>query len=211
RGGGGRRQQQSSSPFGSPFESTEPYTKSKKTGSTSKKAQGNKRAQYTDGDTRSITVKLQVTLEDLYFGKTKNLKVTDSIAVDSMRSYPIEKVFSVKVDASLKAKSKIRFEQSEDFPKEVVFEVEELPHKTYSRSGQYDLVWKKTLKQRQVQNGVMVKVPLLGGSEMLIDTKDYKVYHNVKIPFKGYGLPIPNSHGKKGSLIVQFEVLKMVN
>eukprot|EP01031_Cornospumella_fuschlensis_P036169 gene36170-43867_t len=208
--GRGRRQQQTS---GSPFESTDPYGSSRKTSggkkshSSSSSSSSNKKAQYTDGDKRSITVKLQVTLEDLFFGKTKNLKVTDSIAVDSMRSYPIEKVFNVKVDASHKNKSKIRFDKSEDFPKDVVFEIEELPHKVFSRSGQYDLVWKKALKQRQVQNGVMVKVPLMDGNEMLIDTKDYKISHNVKIPFKGHGLPIPNGHGKKGNLIVQFEVV----
>jgi DnaJ-class molecular chaperone len=40
----------------------------------------------------------------------------------------------------------------------------------------------------------------------MADTKGYNVKHGSKATFKGYGMPILNSGGKKGSFIVEFEV-----
>jgi DnaJ family protein B protein 4 len=160
-------------------------------------------------DQSSVTIQLDCTLEDLYRGRKKNLKVSDKIYLESFSSRlsarPIEKVFSVDIQAGLKDKTKLKFAASHDFPKEVVFEIHELPHRTFERNGN-DLKWKCVLKERQVKKGVLIKVPLLDGNELMIDSKDYSIKQGTKVPFKGYGMPILNGNGKRGNLIVQFEI-----
>jgi DnaJ-class molecular chaperone len=203
----GRRKRSSSSTTG---------TKSKPTSSRSNT--------YTSSYPESINLKIDVSLEDLYKGKKKKLKVKDTVEQDGYSEpIPIEKIFEVDIQAGYKSKTRIKYPSTRDFPKEVVFEVNELPHPSFQRIGS-DLKWKKKLTSRQVKKGVMVRVPLLDGNELMVDTKEYNVKHggkatlmvdtkeyNVKhggkATFKGYGMPIPNSGGKKGSLIVEFEVV----
>eukprot|EP00981_Chlorochromonas_danica_P004984 scaffold997_cov250-Ochromonas_danica.AAC.6 len=154
----------------------------------------------------TITVRLDCTLEDLYRGKKKNLKVKDSVLPDgSLDEIPIEKIFTVDIQPGYKKQTRIKFPPTSDFPKQVIFEIAELQHPTFERIGN-DLKWKCVLKQRQVNKGVTIKVPLIDGNVLMIESKDYNVKQGTKVPFKGYGMPIPNGNGKRGNLIVQFDI-----
>lgn len=168
----------------------------------------------TSTPTDSITIPLECSLNDLYTGKTKNLKVADSVTThkrhpldQQTHSVRIEKVFRVEVRAGYRAGTKIKFPPSEDFPKAVVFRIDELPHKYFVRKGN-DLKWKCRLTAGQVERGVLIKIPLLDGSTLTVDSKEHDIRHGTKVPFKGLGMPysIRGVPGGKGDLIVKFEV-----
>lgn len=163
--------------------------------------------QYADYSTQPTVIKVDCTLEDLFNGKTKTLKVTDRIPVGAKEA-KIEKSFKVEIKPGYKSGTKVKFPAAEDFPKPVHFEIAELPHKYFTRQGD-NLVWLCQLTQKQVKKGVVVKVPLLDGTTLSLDSKKYAISDGAKVPFKGKGMPISASKSqekKYGDLIVKFQV-----
>lgn len=153
----------------------------------------------------SITYNLKISLEDLYNGCVKELRVRDKIHIDS-RVIPIEKVFKIDIKRGWKAGTKIKFDASKDFPKKMVFVVEQLPHKYFERKDN-DLVWKCHLTKSQIDKGVHVHIPLLDGEVFSFNTKDQNVKHGSKRYFEDLGMPVSKSNGKEfGDLVVKFEI-----
>lgn len=174
------------------------------------KPKGNHQQQYSDSSTMdALSIKLEVTLEDLYKGRLKKMKVSDDmINPKTGRKSKFEKVFPVTIEAGAKSGSVISFDADNEFPRSVKFELVELPHSQFTRKAS-DIIWKCSLSIRQIEKGVTISIPLLDGKSMMIETKDYKIRSSgtTSVPFEGYGLPVSGSHGKKrGQLIVQFSV-----
>lgn len=201
---GGFQQQQSKSSGGSNnfgFDGGAPNTRKKRP----------KASQQSAGTTPSepLSIKIEVTLEDLYKGRLKKMKVADDfVDPKTGRKAKFEKVFPVAVEAGAKAGSVVSFTADDEFPRAVNFELVELPHKQFTRKGS-DIIWKCPLSLRQIEKGVMISVPLLDGKTFMIETKDYTIRPKgtTSVPLDGYGLPVPGSDGKKrGKLIVQFSV-----
>lgn len=147
-------------------------------------------------------------LEDLYQGKVKNLKVKDRFSVGSQQTI-LEKVYKVEVKPGYKAGTKVKFPASQEFPRPVGFEIRETPHKYFVRRGD-DLMWTAKLSARQVEKGVLIRVPLLDGTTLTLDSKKYHIAAGSKIPFAGKGMPITGkrsaSQASHGDLIVKFEI-----
>ncbi len=164
-----------------------------------------------------IVVKVDCTLEDLYKGVTKNMKVKNDVASASSsgkpsssmgdkKKKPIEKTFPVEVKAGYKKGTKINFPSSQDFPRKVVFEINQVPHRYFERIGD-DLKWICKLTQKQLEKGVKVKVPLLDGETLVVNTRDYpQIKDGTRLPFEGKGMPSSKNPDKKGSLIIKFQV-----
>jgi DnaJ-class molecular chaperone len=70
-----------------------------------------------------ITKQMSVTLEHLHAGVTKKFRVTDSVALPSSSSWPIQRVVAVDVKAGFKPGTRITFPPSEAFPRIVTFVV----------------------------------------------------------------------------------------
>jgi len=155
--------------------------------------------------TEPIVMKINVSLEDLYTGKVKKLKVKDTFQ-QGRKSIPIEKIFEVTIPTGGKQGTLLKFPASNEFPKPVHFELQEMKHRYFQRDG-YNLVWKCELTKQQVQKGVKIKVPLLDGTSLTINSQDHKIAHGISIPFPGYGLPYFHNKQKKGDLIVQFVII----
>eukprot|EP00428_Durinskia_dybowskii_P064973 CAMPEP_0170385500 /NCGR_PEP_ID=MMETSP0117_2-20130122/16547_1 /TAXON_ID=400756 /ORGANISM="Durinskia baltica, Strain CSIRO CS-38" /LENGTH=414 /DNA_ID=CAMNT_0010641285 /DNA_START=69 /DNA_END=1313 /DNA_ORIENTATION=+ len=185
----------------------------------SKNGHTTKKQHYTDGftSTKPTVVSVDCTLEDLYKGKTKTLKVKDKVPQGSQQMR-IEKVYKVDIKPGYKSGTKIKFQPTEDFPKPVEFEITELKHKYFTRKGD-DLYWVCKLTARQVSKGVLINVPLLDGTTLTLDSKEYSLSNGTKLPFKGKGMPVSSrttgggggssSSGKKksyGDLFIKFEV-----
>ncbi len=164
-----------------------------------------------------IVIKVDCTLEDLYKGVTKNMKVKNDVASASgsgkpsssmgdKKKKPIEKTFPVEVKAGYKKGTKINFPSSQDFPRKVVFEINQVPHRYFERIGD-DLKWICKLTQKQLDKGVKVKVPLLDGETLVVNTRDYpQIKDGTRLPFEGKGMPSSKNPEKKGSLIIKLQV-----
>jgi DnaJ family protein B protein 4 len=161
------------------------------------------------GQTRPTVVSVECTLEELYSGKVKSLKVRDKVPVGS-EIMAIEKVYKVDIKPGYKSGTKVKFPATEEFPKPVEFEVTEVKHKYFTRVGD-NLHWVCKLLPKQVTKGVTVKVPLLDGTTLTFDSKDYEVKDGAKATFKGKGMPLSSSKAAStgrthGDLVVKFEV-----
>lgn len=173
----------------------------------------------------TVVIPVDCTLRDLFSGRSKNLRVKDTVKVDTsqqqrhplqqsqstqqQRSVQIEKVFKVDIQPGYKKGTRIKYPASADFPKIVVFEVREVPHKFFTRRGN-DLHWTCRLTSRQVQRGVIVKIPLLSGETYTMDSKDHAaIADGARVTLKGLGMPytIRGVAGNRGDLVVKFDVV----
>lgn len=165
---------------------------------------------------KPAVVAVECSLEDLYHGKVKNLKVKDRFQVGNQQTL-LEKVYKVEVQPGFKAGTKVKFAASQEFPKAVEFEIREAPHKYFARRGN-DLLWTAKLTARQLEKGVIIRVPLLDGTTLTLDSKKYKISPGMDLPFAGKGMPIASTKKSSstttssaakvayGDLIVHFEV-----
>lgn len=159
-----------------------------------------------------IETPLRLTLEELYAGTVKKLKITRKVLnPDGRTTHPESKVVEVPVACGWKPGTKVRFEKHGDegpnmIPADLVFVVEEKPHPVFQREGN-NLVHKAN---------VTLKDALCGGEYMLKTLDDRRI----KIPFNGpiqngssqvvvgEGFPISKTGGRsKGDLIVKFNVI----
>lgn len=154
-------------------------------------------------------VPVEVSLEDLYHGKVKNLKVKDRFP-KGHQEVLLEKVYKVEIKPGYKAGTKLKFPAAEDFPRPVEFEIKVAPHKYFERLKD-DLIWVCKLTPRQLEKGVVIRIPLLDGNTLTLDSKKYKIKQGSKVPFEGLGMPVAASKSAKnkaafGDLIVKFDI-----
>jgi DnaJ-class molecular chaperone len=151
-----------------------------------------------------LIMKINVTLEEVFTGKTKKLRVKDTILIPpGKQPQPIEKTFEVTIPTGAKQGTLLKFPASPDFPKPVHFELQETKHRYFERDG-YNLLWKCELTKRQITKGVKINVPLLDGKTLTINSQDYTIRHGTTIPFEQHGLPYQHNKQKKGDLIIKF-------
>lgn len=155
-------------------------------------------------------VPLRLTLEELFKGTTKKLKVTRHVHDDaSGKSLPVSEVVEIGVKPGWKKGTKITFPGKGDElpgrpPADLQFVVDEVPHARFKREGN-DL-------------HVTVKVPLVSalcGGDASVDTLDGRRL-SFKLPslmqarasktIAGEGMPISKEPGKKGNMVVSLEV-----
>lgn len=174
---------------------------------------------------KSIKFSINCTLEELYTGAVKKLKVRDRF---NGKSSIMEKIFIVKILPGYKKGTKIKFPPSHDFPKQVVFEINELPHRYFQRSKKgtgNDIKWTCHITRQQLDRGAFIRIPQLDAARTIfvIDTKEYSasnrnavdiISHGKKLTFPGLGMPIitttttgEEESRKYGNLVVKFEIV----
>ena len=98
---------------------------------------------------------LKVSLEDIYHGVTKKMKITRKVLNPDKRTTRVEdKVLTVEIKKGWKAGTKITFPKEGDqtpnnVPADIVFVIKDKPHKTFARDGS-DLKYKAKIGLREV-------------------------------------------------------------
>jgi len=152
---------------------------------------------------------LAVSLEDLYKGVTKRLKVTRKVSGTGGRSS--DKILTVDVKPGWKAGTKIRFpREGDEYPngaiQDIVFTLEEKPHPTFTRRGD-DLVVEVELTLVEALSGFSKTVKTLDGKTLPISASSSRVIQpGQEERFPGEGMPISKKPGQKGDLVVKFVV-----
>ena len=140
-------------------------------------------------------------------GKLRRIKISDKLNFER-----IERIFDVEVRPGYKGGTKIMFAASMDFPKAVVFVIEELPHGVFRRD-RHDLLCSYILTMKQIMDGVTVKIDLPSSQTLIFRTKDYVIKHGSKVQFADYGFPKtrssvpPYQPTSRGDLIITFQVI----
>ncbi|KAI0052308.1 DnaJ-domain-containing protein [Auriscalpium vulgare] len=156
-----------------------------------------------------ITRPIKVSLEDLFTGTTKRLKVGRRLLDGTSE----DKVLEIQVQPGWKSGTKIRFpragNETSGGAQDLVFVVEEKPHSRFERVGD-DLAVKVQvgLVDALVGEGGKRIVELLDGRRVQVPLPTGVVKPGQETRIPGEGMPIrKGGAGGKGDLIVKWEVV----
>lgn len=165
-------------------------------------------------ETSEITRPLALSLEDLYAGATKHLKVGRRL----LSGRTEEKVLEIAVLPGWKSGTKIRFPRAgnevsssmgETQSQDLVFVVEEKPHARFSRSDS-DLILKErvSLVDALLNTGGTRTVQHLDGRRITVSLPTGVIKPGAESRVAGEGMPIRKEGAvrRKGDLIVRWEV-----
>lgn len=157
----------------------------------------------------AVENKLLCSLEELYKGSTRKMKISRSIADASGKSMPIEEIVTIDVKPGWKKGTKITFpekgnEQLGVTPADLVFVIDEKPHETYKRDGN-DLITTKKVSLVEALTGCSFSLPTLDGRTLNLNIPEviYPGYEKV-VPKEG--MPVAKEPGRRGNLRIKFDI-----
>ncbi|GMH07267.1 hypothetical protein Nepgr_009107 [Nepenthes gracilis] len=156
-----------------------------------------------------IEIKLPCTLEELYKGCTKKMKISREIADISGKTLPVEEILTIDIRPGWKKGTKITFpekgnEQPGVAPADIVFIIDEKPHNIFTREGN-DLVVARTVSLAEALTGYTVNLRTLDGRNITIPISNviHPKYEEV-VPREG--MPITKDPTSKGNLRIKFDI-----
>lgn len=152
-----------------------------------------------------------LTLEEIFTGVIRKEEITVKI-VDANGSERKEtKKLNVNVKPGSIAGSRILVEKEGDrlyrmIPANVIFIVHEKPHDFFKRI-RFDLEYVVKLTTEQACNRQVIVPSLKKNGKKLQLTINHVITANLVERVPGKGLPIPNGNGKRGDLLIRFDIL----
>ncbi|PIA28011.1 hypothetical protein AQUCO_07400098v1 [Aquilegia coerulea] len=153
--------------------------------------------------------KLPCSLEDLYLGTTKKMRISRNVADAMGKLRPEEEILTIDIKPGWKKGTKITFpgkgnHEAGTGPGDVVFVIDEKPHGVYRRDGN-DLVMNQRISLLEALTGKTLNLVTLDKRNFAITVTDIvKPGYEMEIP--GEGMPISKEPGKKGKLRIKFDV-----
>ncbi|KAH9329500.1 hypothetical protein KI387_001608 [Taxus chinensis] len=152
---------------------------------------------------------LPCTLEQLYNGSTRKMKISRNILHISGKTLPIEEILTVEVKPGWKKGTKITFsekgnEQPNVLAGDLIFVIDEKPHDVYKRDGN-DLIVTQKITLAQALTGYTVNLVTLDGRSLSIPITDVISPGYEKIVPRE-GMPISKDQGMRGNLQIKFDI-----
>ncbi|KAM3412724.1 hypothetical protein ACQJBY_004087 [Aegilops geniculata] len=154
-----------------------------------------------------IEHKLACTLEELYAGTTRRMKITRLVAdaSGSGGTVPVEEIVTIEVRPGWKKGTRITFpergnERPNTVPADVVFVVDEKPHPVFARDGD-DLV----ATCRAPLAGRAVQLTALDGRGLTVPVSRSAARPGHEVVVRGEGMPVPRKPSRRGDLRVRFD------
>lgn len=157
----------------------------------------------------AVENKLPCTLEELYNGSTRKMKISRNIVDVSGKAMSVEEILPIEVKPGWKKGTKITFpEKGNDLPNvlpaDLVFVIDEKPHEVYKRDGN-DLIVTQKISLAEALSGFTVNLPTLDGRNLNIPITDVISPGYEKVVPKE-GMPITKDQGKRGNLRIKFDI-----
>ncbi|KAL2346807.1 hypothetical protein Fmac_000807 [Flemingia macrophylla] len=202
-----------SSPFG--FGSSGPGRSSRFPSDTTFGGFDNNFRSYSTGRTNiqkkspSVETKLSCTLEELYSGSTRKMKISRNVTDANGRPIEESEILSIDVKPGWKKGTKITFpEKGNQKPNEVaadlIFVIDEKPHNLFTRDGN-DLIVNKRVSLAEAIGGTTIDITTLDGRTVSIAVTDI-VSPGYEMIVGNEGMPIAKEPGRKGDLRIKFDV-----
>jgi len=153
---------------------------------------------------------LYVTLEEIYNGCVKKMKISRRVTQPDGSSRKEDKYVSISIKPGWKSGTKVTFQKEGDqspgkIPADIVFIIRDKPHAMFKREGS-DLRYTARLTLKQALCGVVFQVPTMSGDKLRISTMQEIIKPNTVKRIQGYGLPFPKDTTRKGDLLVAFDI-----
>lgn len=151
---------------------------------------------------------LSVSLEELYTGCTKRLKISRRVLSPDGKASKQDKVLSVDVKPGWKTGTKITFPEEGNqypgrIPADIVLIIKERQHPEFMRDSN-DLIYTADVSLRNALCGGHIIVPSISGECFKLPFSQLDPSSVLKI--KGHGMPISKCPGKRGNLIINFVI-----
>ncbi|CAN4094726.1 unnamed protein product [Withania somnifera] len=153
--------------------------------------------------------KLPCSLEELYKGSRRKMKISRILLDDSGKPTTVEEVLAIHIKPGWKKGTKITFPEKGNYehgaaPGDLVFVIDEKPHAVFRRDGN-DLVINQKISLVDALTGKNISLTTLDGRELTLPITDIvKPGQEMIIPNEG--MPISKEHGKKGNLKIKFDI-----
>ncbi|KAI0496710.1 hypothetical protein KFK09_023034 [Dendrobium nobile] len=156
-----------------------------------------------------IENQLPCSLEDLYKGITKKMKISREISDISGKIMVMEEILTIDVKPGWKKGTKITFPEKGNeapnmIPADIVFIIDEKPHDVFMREDN-DLVLTRTISVVEAFTGYKLQLITLDGRSLTIPINSiiHPGYEEVVLK---EGMPLPKDPAKKGNLRIKFHV-----
>lgn len=156
-----------------------------------------------------VESKLPCTLEDLYNGATRKMKISRNVLGAGGKVTTSEEVLTINIKPGWKKGTKITFpekgnEQPGVVPADLIFVIDEKPHELFKRDGS-DLVMVQKISLAEALGGSTISVPLLNGRILSVPLTEV-IYPGYEKVMPKVGMPIAKEHGKNGNLRIKFDI-----
>ncbi|KAK3510773.1 hypothetical protein QTP70_022478 [Hemibagrus guttatus] len=158
-----------------------------------------------------VTHELKVSLEEVFSGCTKKMKISRRrLNPDGCSTRTEERILTMDVKKGWKDGTKITFPKEGDqtphnIPADIIFIVKDKPHPVFKRDGS-NLIYPTKVSLKEALCGCTIKVPTLDKRTISLPMQDVVIRPGMKRHIPGEGLPLPKSPERRGDLIVEFEV-----
>ncbi|VVA90711.1 unnamed protein product [Arabis nemorensis] len=172
-------------------------------------SQANRKTPPANRKAPAIESKLACTLEELYKGAKKKMRISRVVPDDFGRPKTVQEILKIDIKPGWKKGTKITFPEKGNqepgvTPADLIFVVDEKPHSVYKRDGN-DLIVEKEISLIDALTGVTVSLVTLDGRNLTIPVLDIvKPGQEIVIPNEGMPTKDPL---KRGDLRVSFEIL----
>ncbi|KAK8136262.1 psi1 [Apiospora sp. TS-2023a] len=151
---------------------------------------------------------LPLTLEELYNGVTKKMKIKRKTFDESGKRTTSDQVLEVPIKPGLKKGSKIKFkgvgDQEEGGKQDLHFIVEEKPHVLYVREGD-DLTHTVELSLKEALTGWKRLVTTIDGKQITVE-KSGPTQPGSSDTYPNQGMPISKKPGERGNFVIKYNV-----
>lgn len=151
----------------------------------------------------TVENKLLCTLEELYTGSKRKMKIARIVLDKAGMPGNLEEILSIQIEPGWKNGTKITF-PGKGSQGDCVFVVDEKPHAIFKRDGN-DLVLNKKISLLEALTGKTLKLATLDGRALTIPVTDVVRPGHEEV-IANEGMPISKEPGKRGNLRIKFDV-----
>ncbi|KAE8292254.1 DnaJ-like protein subfamily B member 5 Heat shock protein Hsp40-3 Heat shock protein cognate 40 [Larimichthys crocea] len=157
-----------------------------------------------------VVHELKVSLEEIFHGCTKRMKITRRRLNPDGRSMRTEdKILNIIIKKGWKEGTKITFpkegdETPENIPADIAFVLKDKGHAHFKRDGS-NVIYNCKISLKEALCGCTVSIPTLENRIISLPCHDIIKPGTVK-RLRGEGLPFPKNPSQRGDLIVEFSV-----
>ncbi|KAL3824186.1 hypothetical protein ACJIZ3_020215 [Penstemon smallii] len=156
-----------------------------------------------------MEIKLSCSLEELYKGAKRKMKISRIILDDFGKPSTVEEVLAIHLKPGWKNGTKITFPEKGNHepgatPGDLIFVVDEKPHPIFKRDGN-DLILNHKISLLDALTGKTLVITTLDGRHISIPISDI-VKPGHEMLFQNEGMPVSKEPGKNGNFRIKFDV-----